>query len=247
MLGTQTKPRWHKTLWRACAGALSAACLAAPAFADTDDDGFDDRVRTYLLANPEVILEALDILSKREARAAVAAKMSAHTDLFSDPAILGIGPMDASMRVVEFFDYRCAPCKVLHPKLIKALEPHPDIRVEMRHLPILSPGSERGARFALAVKNTASAEAYVAVHNDLWQLRGPLQAIAFQKIAQTHNLDWETIKAEMSSDAVSRRITQNRDIAIDLGILGTPAFATPTSISFGQSDAVALVDDWLNQ
>lgn len=233
--------------WRSSVVGSAMIAMAATAVADAANDGFEERVRAYILANPEVILEALEILSERENRTNMAAKVAAYADIFARPARLGIGPKDAELRVVEFFDYRCAPCKALHPKLIAALNAHPDIRVEMHHLPILSPGSERGARFALAAGNVSGSDAYAAVHNDLWALKGPLRAAAFERIAAKHGLDWPAIQSEMNSDTVSARIARNRDMAIDLEILGTPAFVTPTSVSFGQSDAAALVADWLNQ
>ncbi len=222
-------------------------CSLTPVQADTSDAEFDARVRAYLLANPEIILQALEILSQREARAAMVAKLALYPELFIEPPVLGLGPKDAALTVVEFFDYRCAPCKFLHPKLKIALNAHPDIRVEMRHLPILSPGSERGARFALAVRNTASAQVYGAVHEDIWAIKGPLRAAAFERIAAAHGLEWGSIKAEMDSEAVSARIARNRDIAIDLEILGTPAFVTPSSVSFGGTDADALIEGWLNR
>jgi protein-disulfide isomerase len=243
--------RWaQKALrpFRLATATLAAVVIAATSVqAQMSDTEFEERVRSYILANPEIILEALDILSKREIQPAMAAKISEYPDLFTETPYLGIGPEDAPLRVVEFFDYRCAPCKTLHPKLSAALQLHPNIRVEMLQLPILSPGSERGARFALAVKAVAGAAMYRAVHADLWALKGPLRTAAFQQIAQTHGLDWTSVQREMNSDAVSERIARNRNIAIDLEILGTPAFVTPTSVSFGQSDAALLVESWLSQ
>lgn len=218
-----------------------------PAVADMTDTEFEERLRTYLLANPEIIIEAMEALSEREARATQSRQIAKYPDLFDQSPILGIGPEQAQLTVIEFFDYRCAPCKVLHPKLQTALEMHPDIRVEMRHLPILSPGSERGARFALAVKNIGTAEQYRAVHDALWTLKGPLGETAFETIASSQGIDWPSVQNEMKSDAVSARIDNNRDIAIDLQILGTPAFVTPTSVSFGSTDAEALVADWVSQ
>jgi protein-disulfide isomerase len=234
---------------RIATAGMIAAFVAAPVHvqaAATETD-FEERVRDYILSHPEVILEALEILSRREMLAAMSIRIARHSDLFSEPAVLGIGPEEGPITVVEFFDYRCVPCKAMHPKLKTALEAHPDVRVEMRHLPILSPGSERGARFALAVKNIAAADVYRAVHQDIWELNGPLRGHVFQKIAQTHGLDWQAIQKEMDSAAVSDRISRNRDIAIDLEVLGTPAFVTPTSVSFGQVDAGQLVEGWLSQ
>ena len=214
---------------------------------DAADITFEERVRDYILNNPEIILEALEILSEREEKIAQTAKINRHADLFTDAAVLGLGPKTAELTVIEFFDYRCQPCKVLHPKLESALAEYPNIRVEMRQLPILSPGSERGARFALAVKHVAGAEAYEAVHTDLWRHKGPLRDHFFKQIAVKHDLDWPRVQAEMNSDAVTQRIARNRDIAIDLEILGTPAFITPWSVSFGGTDAHAMVEAWLSR
>lgn len=240
----QNLRRWCKAI--VVASSL-VVCSLASVQADTSDAEFDARVRAYLLANPEIILQALEILSQREARAAMVARVAIYPELFTGPPVLGLGAKDGKLTVVEFFDYRCAPCKSLHPKLKTALNAHPDIRVEMRHLPILSPGSERGARFALAVRNRASAQVYAAVHEDIWAIKGPLRAAAFERIAVAHGLAWEGIAAEMESEAVSARIARNRDIAIDLEILGTPAFVTPSSVSFGGMDAELLIEGWLSQ
>ena len=124
----------------------------SPALAHMSGTEFEARVRDYLLAHPEIILEVMEALSEREARAAQSAQVAKYPDLFDAAPILGIGPEDAPIRVVEFFDYNCVPCKTLHPDLVAELDERLDIRVELRHLPILSPSSERGARFALAVK-----------------------------------------------------------------------------------------------
>lgn len=229
------------------ASALALALTLQSAAADMTDAEFEERLRAYLLTHPEIILEAMEALSERETRAAQTAQIAAYADMFGETPILGIGPDDGEHTVIEFFDYRCVPCKALHPKLKAALEEHPNFRVEMRHLPILSPGSERGARFALAAKNIGSPEQYRAVHEALWTLKGPLREPVFQEIALAQGLDWATVRTEMKSDAVSARIDTNRDIAIDLEILGTPAFVTPTSVSFGATDARALVAGWVSQ
>ncbi len=239
------RPELRRRMSAICASVLMFSLQ--PAAADMTNKQFEERLRSYLLAHPEIILEAMETLSERERRAAQTAQIAKHADMFGQTPILGIGPDAPEHTVIEFFDYRCAPCKALHPKLKAALKDHPTIRVEMRHLPILSPGSERGARFALAAKNVGSPAQYRGVHEALWTLKGPLREPTFEKIALEHGLDWAAVRAEMKSDAVSARISTNRDIAIDLQIHGTPAFVTPTSVSFGGTDAEALVAGWLNQ
>lgn len=215
--------------------------------AQAEDASFEDRVRAYILDNPEIILEALTILSEREAKAATVAKLSAFPDLFTDPPRLGEGAANAPLRVIEFFDYKCMPCKAVHPQLIDFVEDHPEVRVEMRHLPILSPGSERAARFALATEVAYGPEAYRAVHDELWQIRGPLNTAGFRRVADALGLDFERIYAGMDSAAIDARITYNRDVAIALDILGTPAFLTETSVAFGSTDVDAMSQAWLSQ
>ncbi|MEP3679412.1 MAG: DsbA family protein [Paracoccaceae bacterium] len=227
--------------------SIWAICMAVASNAHEDDVEFEERIRAFLLKNPEVILEAMTSLAEREKTAAQSQAIATFPDIFTEIGALGMGDVAAPIRVVEFFDYRCAPCKAMHPGLVSLVNTTPELRIEMRQLPILSPASERGARFALAVKEVAGLEAYGRVHERLWQLRGPLNAASFEKVAREETLDWTLIKELMNSDAVSARIDRNRDIAIALEILGTPAFVSTNSITFGQSDINALAEVWLNQ
>lgn len=221
----------------------AAICTAAQA----DDAAFDSRVRAYILANPEIILEALTILSEREAEAAMRQQVAAYPQLFSDPPQLGMGAPGAGLRVVEFFDYKCMPCKAVHPVLEKFVETHPNVRIEMRHLPILTPGSERAARFALAVREVAGEQMYARAHDRLWDIRGPLNAAGFKRISTELNLPYDKIAARMESAEITARINYNRDAAIAMQILGTPAFVTPESVTVGQTDIDVLAANWLNQ
>lgn len=223
----------------------AALVLLSPGTSAGDD--LDSRIRDYILNNPDVILEALNIMAAREAAAQQATQIAAFPQLFAEPARHGIGEPDASIKVIEFFDYRCAPCKAIHPKLVDLVENTPDLRIEMRQLPILSPGSERAARFALASEKVAGADAYARVHDRLFETRGVLNSAAFENIAKTEGLDFAAITAEMEADDISARIDYNRDVAIGLGVVGTPAFVTKTTLSVGQSDVNELAKLWLNQ
>lgn len=225
---------------------LLAWCLGA-SVAQAHEPDLDARIRAYILNNPEVILEALEVLSEREQRAALVEKLAPHAGMFTEPPALGVGDKDAPIRVIEFFDYRCAPCKAMHPMLKELVAAHPDLRIEMRQLPILSPGSERGARFALAVQATLGDDAYAIAHDALWTLRGPLNTAGFERIAQAHGWDFASIQNKMDSDAVSDRIAYNRDLAVEMAILGTPAFVTPDSVTFGTAEIDDLKALWLSQ
>lgn len=228
---------------------LLSFCLAPLfAFADTADEmSFEDRVRAYILENPEIILEALTLLSEREQQAELQNRISAYATLFQDPPKLGLGPPDARVRVLEFFDYNCAPCKAMHPELAQAITEAGEIRIEMRHLPILSPSSERAARFALAVLQLHGTQAYGRVHGQLWTWKGPLSHGLLSGIAAQEGLDMARVETAMEADWVTERIAANRDAAVGLGLQGTPAFVSSSSVHIGRSDVSALIAGWLSQ
>lgn len=223
-------------------------CLtASSAFAQDDEAAFRDRVRAYLMDHPQVIIEALEQLSAHEEKAAMTARITSFPQLFIEAPILGMGAAEAPVRVIEFFDYKCAPCKAIHPSLKAFVVDNPQLRVEMRHLPILSPASERATRFALAARLVAGDDSYRHAHDLLWSHRGPYNTATFARMAKDLELDFPVIEVAMDNKAVSQRISENRDIAIALAVLGTPAFVTKTTVSFGQSDVAALGQSWLSQ
>ena len=72
-------------------------------------------VRAYLIENPTVIVEALESLQARQqqsekqnARSSLSANMDRLLNSKGDPVI---GNPNASVTVVEFFDYQCPYCK----------------------------------------------------------------------------------------------------------------------------------------
>ncbi|MEM6635802.1 MAG: DsbA family protein [Pseudomonadota bacterium] len=231
---------------RTLAIALTVLTLSSVQSAATDED-FNAKVRAYILDNPEVIVEALAVLAKRERTAETVARLAAYPELFEDLPVHGLGDLNAPVRVIKFFDYKCVPCRLIHPKLVEMVDQHPELRVEMRHLPILTPGSERGARFALAVRTVHGDAAYDQAHEMLWDVRGPIRSADFQRISAELDLDLVKVTKAMDSSDVVGRIDYNRDVAIALGILGTPAFVTPTSVTFGENDPAVLLDLWLSQ
>lgn len=225
--------------------AIALALSVAPAQAhDTD---LDDHIRDYILRNPEIILEAMDILGQREHQDALDQALAPYRDVFTRPAQIGIGDRDGAIRVIEFFDYRCGPCKAIHPALKAHVAKYPDLRIEMRHLPILSPASDRAARFALAVQSLFGAHAHQNVHDALWAMKGPLSLPQIETIADDFGWDFADIQTVMDSDAITNQITYNKDMAIALGVLGTPAFIARNSVTMGRADLPALVKTWMSQ
>lgn len=224
---------------------LSALALAAattlPAQAEDlsamDRDTLRAEIRAYLLDNPEVILEAMDVLEARRADAQVAADRTLidvnRAALFDSDADWSGGNPDGDLTLVEFLDYRCGYCKRAHPEVAELLERDGNIRIIRKELPILGEQSVLASRFAIATKAVAGDDAYAQVSDALMTMRGGITEEGLDRMANTLGLDADAIMVEMESDATNEVIQNNRLLAQRLQMTGTPAFVLGNQVLRG--------------
>ncbi len=213
---------------------LAAALLASPAAAeivdmsDEERAAFREEVREYLLANPEVLMEAIGILESRQAEAQAQADMdlvAEHADaLFEDGKSWVGGNPDGDVTMVEFLDYRCGYCRRAHPEVNDLVETDGDIRYVVKEFPILGEQSVLASQFAIATRNVVGDEAYKDVHDALMTLRSDVTQPALERIADDLGLDASAIAAAMDAPEVAEEISSNRALAQSMGISGTPTF-----------------------
>lgn len=206
--------------------ALALAPLAVPA--QEDDAAFGERVRQYLMENPQVIMEAVALLEQREAEAQAetdTALIAAHSDALFDDGVSWVGGNpDGDVTVVEFLDYRCGYCRRAHPEVAELVASDGDIRLVVKEFPILGEASVLASRFAIATLRTAGDEAYKAVNDALMSMSGEVTEESLETLAGDLDLDRDAIRVDMSSAEVTRIIAENRALAQDMGISGTPSF-----------------------
>ncbi len=213
----------------------AAFCLAMPAAAfDLDamsadeKEAFGDAVREYLMENPQVIMEAVQVLEQRQAAAQEQADLSLVSDnkdaLFNDGFSFVGGNPDGDITLVEFLDYRCGYCRRAHPEVAKLLESDGNIRLIVKELPILGDQSVLASRFAIATKQVAGGEAYKAMSDALMDFSGEITVPALSRLASTLGFDADAIAKAMNSDAVTEEISKTRALAQAMQINGTPTF-----------------------
>lgn len=191
-------------------GDVSRGGTAAPHGAD-----LDVAIRDYLLANPDVLREALDPARQ------LASRVSEHRgELLGAAGVPALGDLSGAVTVVEFFDYRCGYCKRSLDAVRGALS-RAGVRLQMREYPILGDESVRAARAALAA---ARQGAYEAAHFALMEHGGGFDAMAIVSIMRGLGLDTDRLTADMESDEIDALIDANRELAARLGVTGTPAF-----------------------
>jgi protein-disulfide isomerase len=220
------RPRLPVVLLTALAFAAFAGPAVAPAAAQVRDRGEIERiVRDVIRENPEIVLEALDALRTREAKAreeqALRMLTERREELLRDPASPVGGNPQGDVTIVEFFDYQCGYCKTVHGTMKDLLASDERIRKVYKEFPILGPGSVIASRAALASRAQGR---YLAFHDALMEARGAMNEETVLRIARSVGLDVDRLRRDMSAPEVERAIRANMALAQALGIQGTPAF-----------------------
>lgn len=208
--------------------ALPAAALDLEQMTDAERDQFRAEVRSYLMDNPEVIMEAVELLQNREAQQQEQNDLnlvSANAkEIFNDGYSYVGGNPDGDIVLVEFLDYRCGYCKRAHDEVATLLETDGNIKLIVKEFPILGEQSVLASRFAVATKQVAGDESYKAVTDALMSLNGDITLPVLRRLAGTFNLDLGLIEAAMDSDEVTAEIAATRALAQKLSVSGTPTF-----------------------
>ena len=208
--------------------ALPAAAFDIEAMTEAEKDAFGVAVREYLMENPQLLREWIDVLQQSEAAAEVsrdADLVAANADeIFRDDHSWVGGNPDGDVTMVEFLDYRCGYCKKAHPEVKELVSSDGNIRKIIKEFPILGEESTLASRFAIAVKQVAGDDAYAAMSDALMEHRGNFTEDSLAKMADDAGLDSDDILVEMKSDAVTEVIRKNHELAQKLAIGGTPTF-----------------------
>jgi protein-disulfide isomerase len=216
------------------ASLVLALSCAVPARADLTDmtpaerESFRAEVKAYLLENPEVLIEAMDVLTARQAELEAqndAALLQKHAaEIFNDPASWVGGNPEGDITVVEFTDYRCGYCRKAYDEVAELVKSDGNIRFVVKEYPILGEESLISARFAIAVRQVGGDALYDKAHDALIRMRGDPTPDTLGKLARDLGLDPASILARMDSDEVAAVIAANRALGEQLQINGTPTF-----------------------
>jgi len=214
---------------------LAALDLAAMTAAERAS--FQNEIRTYLLENPEVIMEAVAVLEERQAGQQADADASLvqvnSADLFEDTNSFVGGNLEGDLTLVEFVDYRCGYCRKAHDEVAQLIEADGNIRFIVKEFPILGEASVVSSRFAVATKLVAGDEAYKAASDALITLKSDVEESVLRALASSLSLDPDAILAKMESDEVTAVIAENRALGQRLNISGTPTFVMGDQILRG--------------
>ena len=200
----------------------------------SDTERLHKIIKDYILANPSVITQALQISrirqQTRSLQSAAELLRSRHKELYDDELSLTNGVEDPDVTIVEFFDYRCGFCKKAHPVIKTLLAADPKIKFIYKEYPILGQVSHVATRAALAAHKQGK---YLEFHNKIFSTAGRVTEQRIMQDAASIGLDINQLKKDMLDSDISEHVARNKDLARGLKISGTPTFIIGNQIIHG--------------
>ncbi|KQB17231.1 DsbA family protein [Rhodobacter capsulatus] len=221
-----------------------AAALDLSAMSAADKAAFGEAVKTYLMENPEVLVEAINKLEERQQAAQAdndkVLVQSNAEDIFNFAGDWVGGNPEGDVTMVEFIDYKCTYCKKAYEVVDEVLKKDGKIRFVVKEFPILSEQSVLAARFAVATRQVAGDAAYEKVHDALMAVRGDITLDSLQRLAEAQKIDAKAVLAQMNTEAVTAVLRTNAQLAERMAIAGTPAFVVGGQLLRGYAPAEVM-------
>ena len=158
----------------------------------------------------------------RQARTA-----TAQSDHLVRPHAPVIGPVDAPVTIVEFFDPSCETCRAFYPYVKKILADYPkDVRLVLRYAP-LHEGSDEAVKILetarLQNKFEAVLEALLA-SQPAWAIHGAPNLKVAWDAARSVGLDVDRARQDMSKPEIDAVLKQDIEDIKTVKLSKTPTF-----------------------
>ena len=202
----------------ACALGLSACQKAG------EDKAFDAKVHAYLLNHPEVLQEMeTKLQAQQDQQAAASSKVAIvkyRDEVEHDPSDYVANP-NGKITVTEFYDYRCPFCSEVAPSLLTLIHDNPDVRFVFKDFVIHGDIAAEAASGAMMVKQNGGD--FLGLYRDLMAAKGLDQA-RVEQILKAHGVDPASLANPSFAQQAANRFTSTQQLALKLGIDGTPGF-----------------------
>lgn len=178
-------------------------------------------VEEYIKANPTIIREALELAAHQErieAEKRIAESYKANIEELNNADNSPfVGPKDASVTIVEFFDFNCGYCKRLAPTMAKIVKANPDVKFVFK--PVTFLGSMPVAKAAMAAHKKGK---FFELYEALLTHNGQLTAAVIEEKVEEVGLDWDEIKDIMESEEIKNNLAEISALSNKVGIRGVP-------------------------
>lgn len=190
-------------------------------------------VHAYLLEHPEVLPQAVEKLREKDSQKQLAG-ISGKLATPYPGAVMG-NP-EGSLTLVEFSDFACGYCRQSEAVLKELIADNPDLKIVIRHLPVIAPTSPAAAAMGLAAAEQGK---YVAFHDALFAL-GRTDPASVDAAARSAGLDLARAQTASRQPQVRAELEANLAYARQLGFEGTPGWIIGDQVLVGAIGKEAL-------
>jgi protein-disulfide isomerase len=200
---------------------LSAYIYSAP-----NNPADPDAIRTIIVNNPKMIVEALEahykaeVENKKKNRGSNLSQLS--NDLFSNKTP-NVGKTKYKVNVVEVYDFNCGYCKKAFNDINKLISEKVKANFYFLDYPVLSKNSELLSRFSVAAHKLDPSK-YFKVHASLMMNARGKSKEQLLDLMQSHGYNRNAFSRKLESKEVTKQLQWNREAGQKLSINGTPAF-----------------------
>ncbi|ORM81493.1 hypothetical protein HA42_10500 [Pantoea deleyi] len=210
------------------ASAPTPSVTAAAPFTPEQEARIGEVAKAYLLQHPELLIEVDQKLQKmqydNQINAMTAAVIHHQSALLNDQNNPVVGPADARVAVIEFFDYQCSVCARQAPIMQSLMKSHPQTRFIFREWPIFGyrwKASFQAAETGLTIWQQKGADAYLKYHDALFAT-GHIEGALTQKDISRAASVAGAAKLKARSQAMLDTLSGTDELAKNLGFQGTP-------------------------
>ncbi|MBV1887629.1 MAG: DsbA family protein [Parvibaculaceae bacterium] len=234
----------QKAVLETSSGAsVQLASYKGDTFSPSEKRALKELIRTYLLEEPEVLLEAMEALENKNADAtaeqAQTAILSNWDTLTKSPRSFVGGNPNGDVSIVEFFDYNCGYCKQAMDAVMEVVEADGNIRLVLKEFPILSESSTIASEMAVAALKQGN-DKYLTFHKLLMENKGKLTDDKLTDLATESGLNLVQLQKDMKADDVQATIEESYNLARAIGVRGTPGFVIGEKLYPGAASVETL-------
>lgn len=196
-------------------------------------------VREYLLQNPQLffeIQEKLDEYHIEQTNQHIAIAIDELKDeIFNAENQAIMGNPNATVKVVEFFDYNCIYCKLSLANLETLVKQDNDVKIILKEFPVFGEESIAAAKISSAV-NRMHPKKYAQFHTKLLKIEGKKNTESAIKIAKEMGINIDKLLNQADKQEIIDELEKNRQIAQELAINATPAFIIGNEVVLGNQE-----------
>ena len=183
-----------------------------------------EQVAEILKDKPEMVVEALNAFQVKQEEERLKAenerRLKYKDEINSSANAPFVGPEDAKVTVVEFFDFSCGYCKRIAPAMEKVIADNADVKFVFKPLSFVSPVSSYQAKAAMAMNEQGK---FVEFYKAVMAEQGRMTEEKVNEIAEKLGADMEKYKKDVASEEVSKKLNEISDLSHNIQVRGVPS------------------------